>query len=137
MIMRVDSAVIGKGALSHEEQQILNIVEERLIYIREKMPTETEWRSRDFKFLRDLYDKFVAISMILEHEHVGLRSTRGLDFVYGTDGKVIEIKPSRKESAEILLYSGMDKYMEEIPTENIYPISGAKSRYEIARETCL
>jgi hypothetical protein len=135
--MRIDSAVIGKGALSNEEQQILNIVDERLIYIREKMPTETEWRSRDFEYLRNLYDKFVAIGMILEHEHVGgLRSSRGVDYVYGTDGKVVEIKPSKKESAEILLYSGMDKYMEEIPTEKIYPVRGAKSRYEIAKEIC-
>jgi len=70
------------------------------------------------KYLK-LISKLTAISLINDYENIELKASRGVSVVGGRFGPAREIKPSGKECAKILLYSGMDKYHEDIPTDYV------------------
>jgi ribA/ribD-fused uncharacterized protein len=81
------------------------------------IPVNTPLSGSLSKYIKCL-SKLSAISMIGDYENIEISMNRGLTI----ERKIgvmdpIGIKPSGKECAKILLYSGLDKYSDKIPND--------------------
>jgi len=102
-------------------EQQFSLILSQLSYLESKKPKNLT--KEDTKIL-ELLNKFSAVCWIGQYQKISMQASRELiAYWYKKDSKgkpiLAHLEPSGKESAKILLYSGVDEYQEDFKTKKV------------------